>query len=258
MIGPVRQSVTVVIPTKDAAHLLGDCLDSVAWADEILVIDMHSTDGTDAVCAKYPNCTVRTREDYIFGNMNFGFELARSDWVMRLDSDERITPGLRREMEDFLRQPPPGVTGMAAWERLVVLGRELQWGRGRRHHRKLLFRRGSARYAVRSEHEDLQAEGPWVESQHGYIHENYATVGDYLRKTDYYTSRDVARADLPASAPSVRQAFVDVARPFYMHYIRRRGYRDGWVGLLDAGMMSVYQFVLWARLRERWEGERKR
>jgi glycosyltransferase involved in cell wall biosynthesis len=253
-----RQSVTVVIPTRDSAHLLEECLQSVAWADEILVIDMNSSDGTEALCARFPQCRLRRREDYIFGNMNFGFEEAKSEWILRLDSDERITPGLRREIAEFLGDPPTGITGLRCWERLVVLGRELRWGRGRRHSRKLLFRRGSAHYQVKSEHEDLVSSGEWLESTHGYMHLNYQSVADYLRKTEYYTSRDVDRVDLPARAPGVRQTIKDVARPFYMHYLRGRGYRDGWIGFLDAGMMSVYQFVLWGKLRERWERERGR
>ncbi|HEY8775579.1 MAG TPA: glycosyltransferase family 2 protein [Gaiellaceae bacterium] len=252
-----RQTLTVAIPTKDVADLLADCLSSVAWADEIIVVDMFSSDDTEEVCARYPQCRFFQRSDYIFGNLNFAFEHATSDWVMRLDSDERITPELAEEIRAILANPPQGVAGYEFWERAFVLGRELRFGFGRKHYRKILFRRGAARYPVRHEHEDLDGDGVWLRGRNGYVHLNYNAVREYLTKANYYTELDVARAALPTTAPSQRAAFVSSARAFYLYYLKYQGFRDGWVGLLDASMRSVYQFVYWAKLRERWEREQE-
>jgi (heptosyl)LPS beta-1,4-glucosyltransferase len=251
-----RETLTVCIPTKDAAHLLADCLASVAWADEIIVVDMYSVDRTRDLCAEYPQCRFFERSGYIFGNLNFAFDQARSDWVLRLDSDERITPELGDEIRTILHEPPQDVTGFEFWERQFVLGRELHHGFARKHYRKILFRRGTARYPVRHEHEDLDTDGRWLQGRHGYIHLNYNAVDDYLRKTSYYTQKDVERVVLPETAPREADAFREAARAFYLYYLKYRGYRDGWRGLLDAGMRSTYQFVYWAKLRERWERER--
>lgn len=254
-----RQTLTVVIPTKNAAHLLPDCLDSVSFADEIIVVDMFSTDETERLCERYPQCRLIQREDYIFGNVNHGFGEARGDWVMRLDSDERITTDLAKEVVGILSDPPEAdVTGYEFWERPIVLGRELRNGFGRQHWRKMMFRRGRARYAVRSEHEDLEATGLWRRTRHGYLHHNYTSVAQYLQKMDYYTSKDVERITLPEAAPPVRVGVVDTARAFYLYYGKLRGYRDGWVGFVDAGMRATYQFVSWAKQRERWEREVRR
>jgi glycosyltransferase involved in cell wall biosynthesis len=250
------ERLTVCIPTKDAADLLPDCLASVAWADEIIVVDMFSVDGTPDICAGYPQCRFFQRSDYIFGNLNYAFERATSDWLLRLDSDERITTELADEIRSILRNPPESVTGFEFWERQFVLGRELHHGFGRKHYRKLLFRRGTAKYRVQHEHEDLETDGEWLRGRHGYIHLNYNAVDDYLRKTRYYTERDVERVALPDAAPTQADALREVARAFYLYYLKYRGYRDGWLGLLDAGMRSVYQFVYWAKVRERWERER--
>ncbi len=254
---PGREAtVTVVIPTKDAADLLRGCLESVAWADEIIVVDMFSTDDTAEVCAAYPQCRLHQREDYIFGNVNFGFDQASSDWVMRLDTDERITPELAQEIRGLMASATSEVTGYAFWERPVILGRELHHGFGRRHYRKMLFRRGAARYPVRSEHEDLETSGTWLQTQNGYLHHNYRSVRQYLEKTNYYTDRDIERMELPAKAPSARHGATSVARAFYLYYLKTRGYRDGWVGFVDASMRAFYQLVLWAKVRERFESER--
>jgi glycosyltransferase involved in cell wall biosynthesis len=251
-----RQTLTVVIPTKDVADLIDDCLDSVAWADEILVVDMFSTDGTQERAAAHPRTRVIERDDYIFGNVNHGIDAAASDWILRLDSDERITHELACEIQAILADPPPEIAGFMCWERVFVLGRELRYGFGRRHHRRILFRQGAARYAVQREHEDLSFTGAWGTTRHGYVHLNYRSVGQYLRKIDYYVSRDLERTELPAKLPPPTRGLIDAARAFYLYYLKYRGFRDGWIGLLDASMRALYQWVAYAMLRERWESER--
>ena len=251
-----RQTLAVVIPTKDAAPLLRDCLASVSWADEIVVVDMFSTDETPDVCAEHHQCRLFQRDDYIFGNVNFGFEHATSDWILRLDTDERVPPELQAEIAGILAAPPSGVTGFEFWERVFVLGHELKHGFGRKHYRKLMFRRGSARYRVEHEHEDLETSGLWARGRHGYLHYNYGAVQDYLSKMSYYTDKDVVRTALPDDCPSMVVASTDSARAFYLYYFKYQGFRDGWIGFVDAAMRAIYQFVFKAKLRERWERER--
>ncbi len=72
---------------------------------------------------------------------------------------------------------------------------------------------------------------------------------------NYYTDNDSKRATLPASVPSMFEAGKEVTRAFYLYYLKYQGFRDGWVGFLDAAMPGIYQFVYWSKLRERWERE---
>jgi glycosyltransferase involved in cell wall biosynthesis len=250
-----RDRLSVVIATKNQATLLKECLASVAWADEIVVVDDFSADETAEVCAAYPHCHRFLRSDYLNANMNFGFDQASGEWIMRIDSDERVTPELAAEVQRTLEQSPAAVTGFEFWERRVILGRELRHGSGRKHYRPMMWRRGTARYAVRHTHEDLQRSGLWEKSRHGYLHENYSSVGQYLQKMDFWTERDVERASLPARPPTLLMGIRETVRAFYLYYLRLRGYRDGWIGFVDAGMRAFYQFTYWAKLRARWERE---
>jgi glycosyltransferase involved in cell wall biosynthesis len=248
-----RQTLSVAIPTKNAADLLRDCLASVTFADEIIVVDMHSTDDTEEVCGRYSQCHLIQHDGYIFENVNIAFDAATSDWVMRLDTDERITPELAAEIQAILHDPPEGVTGFEFWECAYVLGRRLEHGRGSKHFRKCMFRRGAARYPVQHEHEDLQTSGTWLRCEHPYVHLNYATVAQYLEKINYYTDRDLERLPLPERAPAISEGMRETLRAFYLYYLRKQGFRDGWVGLVDSSMHAVYQLVYWAKTRERWE-----
>jgi (heptosyl)LPS beta-1,4-glucosyltransferase len=251
-----RPTLSVVITTKDEAELLPECLDSVAWADEIVVVDMFSSDHTAEICARYPQCAFFQRSDFINANMNFGFEKARGDWIMRLDTDERVTPELAAEVQELVRTAPDGVTGYSFWERPVILGRELRHGFGRRHHRQMLFRRGAARYPLKSQHESLDTSGTWLRGQHGYLHLNYRSVRQYLEKANYYTDRELEQTGPPATAPPAWRALRQTASVFYLNYVKQQGFREGWVGFVDASMRAFYQFLLWAKRRESYEAQR--
>lgn len=251
-----RETLAVAITTKNAAHLLRDCLASVSFADEIIVVDMFSTDDTAEVCAAYPQCRLIQHNGYMQENLNIAFDEAKSDWVMRIDTDERLTSELAAEIRAILVDPPEGVTGFEFWERPFILGRELKHGFGKKHFRKFMFRRGQARFPVEHDHEDLKTSGVWRRGRHGYLHYNYGAVRDYLVKMNYYTDNDSRRAPLPEKAPTMGPALREAARQFYLYYLKYKGFRDGWIGFLDAGMRGFYQFLLWAKLRERWERER--
>jgi glycosyltransferase involved in cell wall biosynthesis len=224
----------------------------VRWADEIIVVDMHSSDGTPAICRRYPNVRFFQRDDYIYGNMNFGFDQAGTDWTMRLDSDERVTPELAAEIADILRDPPAGVNGFFFWQTMVVLGHALRYGRGLDLRREMMFRTGHVRYKVEHEHESLPTDHTWRQLRGHYLHYTYTSISQYLAKTEYYTARDVERLT-PSVRPPLRGGIVEPLRQVYFLYLKRRGFKDGWHGLLDAGMQAVYQFVLWAKMQERYE-----
>jgi glycosyltransferase involved in cell wall biosynthesis len=249
-------TVTVVITTKNAAHLLRDCLPRVRWADEIVVVDEFSTDETLAICASYPQCVVYQREDYIQANANYGFERAKSDWVMRLDSDEWVTPELAEEIPALMRTAPADVVGYSFWERPIVMGRELRHGWGRRHHRPMLFRRGRARYPLRTEHDTLEADGRWLPAEHGYLHFNYDSAREFVAKVHLYVERDVPRATLPERRPSRWRGPFEFARAFWFYYLKSQGFRDGRVGLVDATLRGYYRAVEWREVRRRFDRER--
>src|SRR5262245_27441672 len=101
-----RATVAAVIPTKNVADIIAGTLESLRFCDEVIVVDMFSTDATRAVCELFPNVRFFQRHDYIYGNFNFGVELAKSEWIIRLDSDERLSPELQREIIELLSIAP--------------------------------------------------------------------------------------------------------------------------------------------------------
>lgn len=251
-----RHTVAAVIPTKNVAGYIRGTLESLWFCDEVIVVDMFSTDDTEKVCSGYPNVRYFPRNDYIYGNFNYGLDQATSEWVIRLDSDERLSPELQDEIVALLAGDPdcdyydaPFVSyicghpirhGMA-WEQPV---------------RKTLFRRGTLRYKVESEHEDLT---PAVDRPlrrglltHRYHHFSTPDISTFWRKLDYYADKDYERADLTHWRPTpVWRLLVSIARGFFRQYVRERGYRDGYPGFILCAMNQMsrllYQFKAWER-----------
>ncbi len=254
-----RQSVTVVIPTKNVAAFFEPTLASIGWADQVIVVDMHSTDGTQALCARYPNVRVVEREDYIFANVNHGMELAETDWVIRLDSDEVITSELRAAILGFLEAPPGDVNTVLFRGVHHMFGMPMHHGVGSPDlcWRKHMFRRGTARYPCRSEHEDIETRPTNHRLPGHYLHHTNHTVEEVVRKFNYYTDRDVERIadDALTPIPPFRLA-IRLVKFFLLYYVRHRGYRDGALGFYS----SLFRGVVYPSMdaAKQWEAWRLR
>jgi glycosyltransferase involved in cell wall biosynthesis len=231
----------------------------------VVVVDMFSTDRTREICERYPNVRFLQRRDYIFANVNYGMEAARGDWVMRLDSDEVLMPELGREIqEEVLARPDAPYNTYWVPSRVYFWGKWLKFGpafnpraKGSGYDfRKLLFRKGTARYEVKSEHEDISASGPFGWLTNPYDHYSMPTVSAWVAKMNYYTDRDVERKT-PEECAAVRFAL----RPFLWRflrdvvsrYVRRQGYRDGAHGLSACFLHAVYPAVEAIKTWEREE-----
>lgn len=241
----MRQTIAAVIPTFNVADLLDGALRSVAWCDQIIVVDMFSTDHTADVCQRFPNCRLFRRRGYIYENFNFGMEQADTDWILRIDSDERVSPALRDEILALLSRPADATPHAAYTAPMVVylFGRQLKWGPvGEQRIRNMIVRRGRARYRVRMEHEDFAIDGTVGSLRHPYYHYATRTIGQFVAKINYYSDRDLERLERPVTR-SPFQVLSRAARHFFYVYVRRRGYRDGYHGFAFAALRAVYLVV---------------
>ena len=252
----VRQTVTVVIPTLNVEAILGRCLDALTWADAVHIVDMFSADGTLDVCARYPNVRVFQRKDYIFANVNYGMEQATTDWVIRLDSDEVLNPELQASIRRVLANPDPDVSGYIFPSVQYIFGKPMHWGVGlpRFNQRKCMFRKGTAHYECKAEHEDIVTTGNMKVLEGYYEHFTNATVSEFIRKMNYYGDKDTERLSGSELQPkSVGRVLYLAVRMFILYYVQWKGYKDGWVGFYSSLMRGpVYIFVGEAKRWEAW------
>jgi len=245
--------VTVVIAARNAATHIGACIDSAAWAAEILVVENDSTDDTVAV-ARASGATVFAHPFVTIGQQrNAAIERARHEWILVLDADERCTPALAAEIADVVRRSAPAPDAFRIARRNHFLGREVRHGGWERDRPVRLFRR-TLRYDERPVHEHVMTDGPIGELREPFIHYPYASLSEYFGKLERYSGW---WAQQSFARGKRTRAWTIALRPparFFSMYLLRAGFLDGAAGVIVAALAAMSVAAKYARL---WELQRR-
>ncbi len=249
--------LSVVIPTLNVEENIRDCLESVRWADEIIVLVMGSTDRTLEICKPYAHGVYcRKHEHPIIGiqrNVNLGIEKATGDWIMRLDADERVPHELRDEIRRVINSDTPYDVYAVRFKQYLA-GYWLPHGFWTDAWLPRLFRKGAARYACRAlVHEPLEIDGEIGRLHHAVIHFSHPTLAVMVEKFNLYTTQE-ARTKLRMGKKFRLRQFGQPLRMFWQCYVVKRGYKDGVPGLIAAIMWAFYVFLSFAKLWELQHG----
>lgn len=252
--------LSVVIPTKNCVELMRRTMNALDFVDEIVVVDMFSTDGTAELVRAHPKGVLYQRDDYIYANVNYGFDAATGDWLLRLDSDEIPTPEMGREIRERIESAPADLCGFYIPNRTYYSNRWLKYGPaydprssipGERF-RLSLFRKGTGRYESELEHQDLTVHGRCEYLKNRYDHYSVRSISHYIAKNNYYTDMNIERLDLD-KYDARKEAFAMLWGPvkeFLVFYIKRKGYKDGALGIAACGGYAIQRFMVHAK---RWE-----
>lgn len=243
------QKLSVTIITRDEAANIAAALESVAWADEIIVVDAESRDATVEIARRYTDkVTVRAWPGYA-AQKNFAAGLASHDWILSLDADERITPPLAGEITSLLAATP-AEAGYRIPRVTFHLGRWIRSTDWYPDRQLRLYDRRRAEWQGRHVHESVRANGPVGRLTGEIQHFAYRDVAHHLQTMDRYTT--LAARQMFENGR--RAGWLDVlVRPrlvFFRNYILRGGFRDGMPGLIISAMNSYYVGLKFAKL---WE-----
>jgi (heptosyl)LPS beta-1,4-glucosyltransferase len=244
-----KLSVTVI--TRDEEAQIGACLESVGWADEIVVIDTGSADRTLEICRKYtPYVETHPWEGYAAAK-NAAIERATGDWILSLDADERVSAELHGEIAALRQQSPASLAdGYAIPRRNYLWGRWLRYGGLYPDYQIRLFKRGRGCFKARRVHESVQIDGRVQRLQQPLEHYSYQRLSDVIQRLDRYT--DLAALDLREQGQPFRVTAL-VTRPlgrFLRNYVLKQGFRDGIPGLI---MAVSYAYSVFSREAKLWE-----
>jgi len=242
------QPLSVVLVTQNAAAQLPECLASVAFADEIVVVDSGSTDGT-AACAAQRGARVLQKEWMGFGRQKqFAVQQARNDWVLCLDADERVSPELARSIRAALESPRAPVYRVARRNRF--LGRWLRHGEGYPDWCTRLFERNSAAWSDDVVHEKvLYAVTPGT-LEGDLLHESAGDLGRYLEKQNRYTALAAQHLYERGRTAGALELVLSPLVRFVKFYVLRLGFLDGVAGLVHISIGCMNSFMKYARLIE--------
>ena len=237
-------SVTVI--THNAGGLLDACLKSASFADEIVVIDSGSTDGTVEL-ARHHGAKVVTKEWLGFGpQKQFAVGTAAHDWVLCLDADERVSEALRDAILAELRAPRAAVYAMARCNRF--LGRWLRHGEGYPDWSVRLFDRRQARWSDDLVHEKVITAAPVHRLSGDLLHESADTLERYLDKQNRYTSLQASKLHAEGRRAGAWQLVLAPAARFIKFYFLRLGFLDGAPGLVHVCIGCMNSFNKYAKL----------
>jgi glycosyltransferase involved in cell wall biosynthesis len=240
-----KLSVTVI--TRDEAAHIEACLASVAWADERLVVDSGSTDGTaDRARALGARVIVRDWPGYS-AQKNFAAEQASHDWILSIDADERVTPELAAEIQAALRSEPE-VAGFRGPRVTRHLGRWIRTTDWYPDYQLRLYDRRRAQWAPRRVHESVTANGPVGRLGHDLQHFAYRNLAHHHQTMDRYTTLAAETMHAEGRRAGVVALAVHPAAAFLRNYVLRRGMLDGAPGLIISVMNAYYVFLKFAKL----------
>ncbi len=251
--------ISAVVLTKNEEEQIKDCLESVKWADEILVIDDGSIDKTLEIVKEYTDKIWIDESEDFSAKRNLGLEKARGDWILYIDADERITPGLQEEIGTRIMNQESGFMAYKLPRKNFYFGssKKNEWPYVEKIER--LFRKDKLRGWHGKLHESPIVEGSVGELQNFFLHYTHRDLSSMIKKTIGW-SKTEAELRFRANHPPVywwRFPRVMLTE-FYHSYIKQKGWKVGTIGIIESLYQAFSIFITYARLWEMQNQEKNK
>jgi glycosyltransferase involved in cell wall biosynthesis len=243
--------LSVVTIALNEERNIVDCLESVRWADELIVVDSGSTDRTVELARQHGATVMQVQWRGYGATKNDALKHATGDWILWLDADERVTPELAEEIRDRLQEDSVSLAGYSVARRAYFLGKWIKHSGWYPSRVTRLFRRKAGHFTETQVHEQLHLEGALGTLQNDLLHYTDPDLFHYFQKFNNYTS--LAANDMVTAGKKFSLYDVIVRPPFifFKMFILRRGFLDGLHGFILAFVSMTYVFVKYAKLWER-------
>ena len=242
--------LTVTVITRNEAANIEACLQSVAWADEVLVVDCGSADATAEMARAHgARVIVRDWPGYS-AQKNFAASEASHDWILSVDADERVTPELGAEIRELLTRGPEAAgyrVPRVTWH----MGRWIRTTDWYPDYQLRLYDRHRARWKLRRVHESVAADGPVTELGQDLQHYAYRDIAHHHETMDRYTTLAADQMFEEGRRAGLTDLVLHPPAAFLRNYVLKGGIRDGAVGFIISAMNAYYVFLKFAKLWER-------
>lgn len=243
-----RQALSAVLITRDCAPTLAETLTSLAFCDEIVVVDSGSSDDTCAIAERAGARVIH--QDWLgFGpQKQFAVDQAKNEWVLCIDGDEVVTPALQAAIQRELAAPTHRAFEFPRCNRF--LGRYLRHGEGYPDLSLRLFDRRHARWSDDLVHEKVTALGDVGRLKGDLLHHSEEGLESYLAKQNRYTTLAAEALVTEGFEPSATKLWLSPIFRFIKFYVVRRGFLDGGAGLVHIGIGCFNSFIKYAKVIE--------
>lgn len=247
-----RAKLSVLLPTFNNAAIIRPTLESIRWADEILVVDSFSTDGTVELCREYGASILQHEYIQSARQKNRAIPRCAHEWVLQIDTDEVLEPGMEGEIKAALEDPPVEVDGFRIPFKHHILG---EWVRAchlyPEYHLRL-FKRDTGRFEDKEVHAHVVVPGQVQTLQHHILHYGMTSISKQLGNIDRYSRYQADELKKRGKRFHWTQLTLRPLAIFVYYYLWARGFTAGYRGLLISALNVTFDFWAHAKL---WELE---
>jgi len=250
MTGEAAATLSALVVAHDEEAQLAECLATLAFADEIVVVLDRCGDGSKAIAARFTGKLVEGAWEIEGPRRNAGIAACTGDWILEVDADERVPGALADEVRATIPTAAPGAYNVPfdnyVGERLVRHGWGASWGV---NSTPRLFAKGCKRWGDQRIHPAVELSGARGRLKAAMVHHVDAGIGDMIRRLDRYTAaraKDLRAAGMPEGfGRNLRRLF----SRFFKCYVGRKGWKEGHIGFAIALFAALYPILSWLRAK---------
>lgn len=242
-----RPKISALVTTFNEERHIGECLESLDWCDEVLVVDSFSTDRTPEIAQSFDRVTFLQRT--YFGSAsqkNWAMDQTKHEWILILDADERCTDALREEIMVLFRDQEPAEEAYTIHRRVYFLGKVIRFSGWQRDQVVRLLKRGAGRYPNRRVHADMVTRSPaplLKSSMDHYMVEDFVVYSRRILKYSWWGAAQAYREGKRSGFP---QVFARSLWRFLRTYLLQLGILDGMRGLVFCLLQAYGTYMKWA------------
>jgi len=240
--------LTAIIPAGNEIHNIEAVIASVNFADEILVVDSYSTDGTYEKALELATKVIRREYQYSASQKNWAIPQAKHEWILLVDSDERVTPELKAEILKTLEQPKKDVVAYWIGRKNYFMGEPVNHSGWRNDKVIRLFKRDYCAYKDKHVHSEIIANGIVGRLKNKFYHNTYITFNKYIIKKTRYASWSARDYDKKTGRLTPYHFILKPFWSFFKHYVIQGGFRDGVVGLTISYVQGYVIFMRYVKI----------
>ncbi len=244
--------ISVLLPTFNSEPIVRDCLESVKWADEILVVDSFSADRTLEICREYGARIIQHEYIQSAKQKNWAIPQCAHEWVLQIDTDERLEDGAREEILEAIAHADTSIDAFRIPRKNHVLGPWLSVSNQYPDYQTRLFRRDAARFEDKEVHAHVLVQGKVGQLKRHLMHYGMPNISKQLANVDRYTRYQADELKKRGKRFHWYHLMLRPASTFAYYYFWRLGFTAGYRGLIIAANITKFDFYAHAKL---WELE---
>lgn len=242
------EKLTAIIPVGNEAHNIKAVLESVTFADEIMVVDSFSTDETLEIAREYTNFIIQREYINSASQKNWAIPQATHSWILLVDADERVTPELREEIQAILKAPKSDLVGYWIYRTNYFMGKHIKHSGLKNDRVVRLFHKDFCKYEEKHVHAEIIADGKLGYFKNRFHHNTYNGIDAHIAKLNRYAAWQAKDYDKKTGSLTPYHFFIKPLWGFFKHFIIQGGFRDGVRGFFISCFRMYAIFMRYVKL----------